>query len=71
MAKYYLIDGYFKDDKSEFNGFIVKDYDDATDGDDDVFYYGLSEENLKEAIIAGEDTSFDFVITNYVFYQEN
>jgi hypothetical protein len=27
MSKYFSIEGYWKDDKSEFEGFIVKEYD--------------------------------------------
>ena len=65
MAMYFSIDGYFKDDKSEFSGYIVKDMDDAGEDDDDVFFYGLSENDIKEAIEFGEDTVHDFVITSY------
>ena len=68
--KYFSIEGYWKDDKTEFSG-IVTNYDDAEldeDGnevDDDIFYYGLDEDEIKEAIEMGEDTALDFVITSY------
>ena len=68
MSKYFSIDGYWKDDKSEFYGYIVKEYDDSEEEeelDDLIFYYGMGEEDLKQAIEAGEDTIEDFVITNY------
>lgn len=38
--------------------------------DDDIFYYGLSEDDIKEAISLGEDTMHDFVIVTYSFYKE-
>jgi len=75
MANYFSISGYFKDDKSElddfiekdtFEGFIVKDTHDFTDDEDEyVFYFGLSEDEIKSAIAEGEDTALEFVITSY------
>jgi hypothetical protein len=64
-SKYFSIDGYFKDDKSEFSGLIVKEHDDVDENDENIFYYGLSEDEIKDAIAAGENTTLDFVITNY------
>jgi len=66
MSKYFSIDGYYKDDKSEFNGYIVKEYDDVDEELDDlIFFYGLSEEDIKDAIEDGGDDILDFVITSY------
>jgi hypothetical protein len=68
MSKYFEIEGYWKDDKSEINGYIVKEYDDAEQdeqADDEIFEYGWSETDLKEAIAVGENTMLDFVITSY------
>jgi len=66
MAKYYTIDGYWKDDKSEFGGHIVKDtHDVEAIEEDSVFLYGLSEKDIKEAIELGENTVHDFVILDY------
>lgn len=59
------IDGYFKDDKSEFSGLVVSEFCDAQDDDIDVFFYGMDEKQIKQAIKAGEDTVHDFVITSY------
>ena len=66
MSKYFSIDGYWLDDKSEFNGLIVKEYDDMNEEeDDDVFFFGMGENDLKNAIEDGEETTLDFVITSY------
>lgn len=67
MAKLFKISGYWKDDKSEFNDYLVCEYDDCPENmnDDDIFYYGLSEEEIKSAIKDGADTGLEFVITRY------
>lgn len=68
MCKYFSIDGYFKDDKSEFEGFIIKEYDDAEEDenrDDEIFYYGLSENDLQHSIDTGGNDALDFVITSF------
>ena len=66
MSKYFSIDGYWLDDKSEFNGLIVKEYDDMNEEeDDDVFFFGMGESDLKNAIEDAEETVLDFVVTSY------
>lgn len=66
MSKYYEISGYWKDNKEEFDGLIVKEFDDTDEENDDIiFMYGLTERDLKEAIELKEDTIHDFVITSY------
>ena len=35
MSKYFLIDGYWKDDLLEFRDFIVREYDDIVDEEQD------------------------------------
>jgi hypothetical protein len=68
MSKYFSIDGYWKDDKSEFSGLIVKEFDDVESdeqADDRIFYYGLSETDIQQAIADGGDDMLDFVITSY------
>ena len=68
MSKYFSIDGYWKDDLSEFNGNVVKEYDDAEedeDRDNSIFYYGLSENDIIDAIANPDENSLDFVITSY------
>lgn len=66
MSKYFKISGYWKDDQTKFDGFIVKDSDDVEPPtDDEIFFYGLNEKAIIEAIEAGVDTGLEFVITNY------
>lgn len=68
MSKYFSINGYWKDDKSEFEGYIVKEYDDVESdeqADDRIFEYGWSETNLKDAVAGGEETVLDFVVTSF------
>ena len=69
MRKYFEISGYWKDDNEEFEGYIVTNYDDhEEDGkydEDDIFFYGFSEAELKEAVSLGENTAHEFVITEY------
>ena len=69
MSKYFSIDGYWKDDKSEFSGLIVKEFDDTEEDeqkDDRIFFYGLSESAIQQAIADGADgTALEFVITSY------
>lgn len=70
MSKYFEIDGYNRDDKSEFSGLVVKEFDDFDEEkDEDVFWFGLNEENIIQIIADrdGEDANpaIDFVITSY------
>lgn len=69
MRKYFSINGYWKDDQSEFEGYIVTNYDDhEEDGDydeDDIFYFGTEESDIQAMIEEGEDTIEDFVVTSY------
>ena len=69
----FSISGYFKDDPyPPFDGYLVNEYDDVPVGytDDQIFFHGLSEENIKEAIELREDTAHDFVITDYEIYNK-
>ena len=68
MSKFFSINGYWKDDKSEFEGYIVKEFDDVEedeDKDDQIFEYGWSEADLKDAVAGGDEGVLDFVITSY------
>jgi hypothetical protein len=60
----FLISGYWKDDKTEFQDYLVTDYDGVQE-DDDYFYFGINEEEIKEAIELKEETGLEFVITTY------
>lgn len=65
MSKYFEISGYWKDNKEPFEGYIVKEYDDYNEGEDDnVFFFGLSEIDLEQSINNG-DTVDDWVLTSY------
>jgi len=65
----FVISGFFKDDKSEFSDYLVYEYDSAPEdediNEDAIFFYGLSEEQIKEAIKYPENSTLDFVITSY------
>lgn len=65
MSKYFEISGFWKDDKLKFSDYIVKEYDDSGENDEDIFYYGLGEEEIKQAILEAWDTNLEFVITDY------
>ena len=66
MREFFEIDGYWKDDKETFQGYIVTNFEDIPDEtDDDIFYYGFDEQELKDCIELGEETIHEFVITGY------
>lgn len=60
----YSINGYWKDDQTEFDGYLVSDGD-AQEDDDDIFYYVNGEHILIDAVTKGEDTEHEFVITSF------
>jgi hypothetical protein len=63
MRKFFRISGYWKDDKTEFSDLIVTDFDDVVEElDDQIFHYGLTEEDLKTS---SEDDALEFVVTSY------
>lgn len=64
----YLINGYFKgEDKDHFENYLVSSSShlSTTIPDDDIFFYGLSHEAIKQAVKDGENTKLEFVITSY------
>jgi len=69
--KVFSIDGYYADDKDEFQGYAVAESHHAPDGWDDtnIFYYGLSESDIQEAISSGKPVD-DFVIVGYTVIEE-
>jgi hypothetical protein len=64
MSKYFRINGYWKDDLTDIIDALVSEYDDE-DNDDDIFYYGLSEQEIEEAIKNPSESALEFVITSY------
>lgn len=68
MCKYFSIDGYWKDDQTEFSDYIVKEYDETEETeerDNMIFNYGLSENEIKDAIASPDGNGLAFVITSY------
>ena len=61
------ITGYFADGEYPIETALITDYDSTPDGyaDEEIFFYGLSEQELKEAIASGEPID-DFVVTSYL-----
>jgi len=70
MNEIFYVSGYWKDDKEEFNSYIVCSYDEVPEGlqEEDIFFFGLSEEDLTELVEKKEDTVHDFVVT--FFYKD-
>jgi hypothetical protein len=64
MSKYFRINGYWKDDRTDIIDALVSEYDDE-DNDDDIFYYGLSEKDIEEAMKNPSESALEFVITSY------
>lgn len=60
--------GYWKDDRTEFYGYLVTDYDSVPDGytEEEIFFFGLNENDLKNS---SEDDALDFVITAYTILE--
>ena len=66
MNTYFLINGFWKDGEREvFKNFLVSSADDMGEDNDNVFYYGLSEKQIKQAIKDGFNTDLEFVISSY------
>ena len=63
----FSITGYFADDEDPIEAALITDYDSTPDGyaDEEIFFYGLSEQELKEAVTSGEPVD-DFVVTGYL-----
>ena len=63
----FLINGFWKDDKVKFSNYLVSSSDDIyPESDDDIFFYGLSEQEIKDNIKLGWSTELEFVITSYI-----
>jgi hypothetical protein len=65
MKGLYSINGYFTDDKTEFENYLVYEYDDVLEIDDQIFFYGLSEREIIQAIKTEAAINGTFVITSY------
>lgn len=68
MPKYFAINGHWKDDGENINGYIVSSGEEPKEGCDlidEIFFYFTSEEELEEMVTLGENTGEEFVITHY------
>lgn len=69
MGLVFKVSGYWKDDKSEFEDYLICEYDSLPEGYnyDEIFYFGLSENDLKQSSI---EDGLEFVITKYEIEQK-
>ena len=69
MRDYFTITGYWKDTNENFEDYVVTNYDDIEENgvyqEDDIFMFGVSEDDLLEAVDLKWNTVNDFVITEY------
>lgn len=71
MTNFFEINGYWKDNNNDkLISRIVSDSGSLPDEtepytDEDIFFYGLSEKELSEAVKLKEKTIHEFVITSY------
>ena len=67
MGKLFKIEGYWKDTDEYLLDALVYENDEHPDwlDDDDIFYYGLSADDLEKLIKLGENTAEEFVVTDY------
>ena len=59
----FLISGYWKDDSTEFEDYLVVDTDEVQPDDTVIFMYGITEEEIQEVMIG--NISYEFEITSY------
>lgn len=64
MAKLFVVDGYWKDDKAQFNDYLITETEEIPSGytDGKIFYAGLTEEEIMNSTF---DDDREFVITDY------
>lgn len=71
MDRYYKITGYWRDTAENFEDYIVKESDYKEDqevNDDDIFFYGLTEQDIQNEISLGTRGDLEFIITEYKEY---
>lgn len=65
-SKYFSVSGYWKDGKTEFENYTIKEFDDVDENEDrEIFYYGLSASDIETLITEGDKSNQEFVITSY------
>lgn len=65
MQRYFQIQGYFADDHSVFDAIISSSHDYEESTDDIIFFYGLTEPNILQAIQEEIAVNGEFFITAY------
>ena len=63
--KKFSISGYWKDDKTPIENYIVTSTMELLREDEEIFMYGLTAEELASMVQRGEDTEYDFVVTSW------
>lgn len=65
--KVFKVKGFWKNDKSEFEDYLISECEGVPKGyaDDQIFFHGLSEKQIKDAIKQGVNSEFEFVMTEY------
>ena len=67
--RYAIVNGYWKDDKSNFEGYIIKLSVGVDEAEDDlIFYYCNGEHDIKDMML--EDTGCEFIVTEYELTSE-
>lgn len=63
----FTISGYYVSDNTRFDSYLVHEYHNVPKDleEEDIFYFGLSEESIQHAILSGEPIDNEFVITSY------
>ncbi len=63
----FAISGYYVPGHTPFDWYLVHEYHTVPKGlkEEDIFYFGLSEEAIQYAIATGELVDNEFVITAY------
>ena len=66
MSKVFKVQGYFNDDGTSIDNYLITDIHGTPGGyeDEDIFFYGLPEDELM-----GDQV--DFTVTSYVIIEEN
>jgi hypothetical protein len=62
----FRISGHFADSGKEFSDYVVYEYgEEPDDCDEEIFWYGLSEQDIKDAIDSKQPIHNGFFITSY------
>lgn len=64
-TKYFAANGYWKDSGLPFENYLFYVDEEIQEEDESIFFYGLSLNDLKDAVEQGEDWNNEFVITSF------